>query len=61
MLAYYVEWHMRQALAPLRSHDEALPATVIYRYRLFGVGLKVRVLIRKTSVESQERGTKGLS
>ena len=25
MLAYYVEWHMRQALAPLLFHDEALP------------------------------------
>jgi len=24
MLAYYVEWHMRQALAPLLFHDEAL-------------------------------------
>jgi hypothetical protein len=26
MLAYYVEWHMRQALAPLLFHDQALPA-----------------------------------
>ena len=25
MLAYYVEWHMRQALAPLLSDDEAGP------------------------------------
>jgi len=25
MLAYYVEWHMRQALAPLLFHDETLP------------------------------------
>lgn len=25
MLAYYVEWHMRQTLAPLLFHDEALP------------------------------------
>ena len=24
MLAYYVEWHMRQALAPLLFHDEEL-------------------------------------
>ena len=24
MLAYYVEWHMREALAPLLFHDEAL-------------------------------------
>jgi hypothetical protein len=26
MLAYYVEWHMRQAPAPLLFHDEALAA-----------------------------------
>jgi hypothetical protein len=26
MLAYYVEWHMRRALAPLLFHDEELPA-----------------------------------
>jgi hypothetical protein len=26
MLAYYVEWHMRQALAPLLFHDEELDA-----------------------------------
>ena len=25
MLAYYVDWHMRRALAPLLFHDEALP------------------------------------
>ncbi len=25
MLAYYVEWHMRRALAPLLFHDEELP------------------------------------
>lgn len=25
MLAYYIEWHMRQALAPLLFHDEQLP------------------------------------
>lgn len=25
MLAYYIEWHMRQALAPLLFHDEELP------------------------------------
>jgi len=28
MLAYYVEWHMRQALAPLLFDDEALPRGV---------------------------------
>jgi transposase len=27
LLAYYVEWHMRQALAPLLFDDETLPAT----------------------------------
>jgi len=26
LLAYYVEWHMRQALAPLLFHDEELDA-----------------------------------
>jgi len=26
MLAYYVEWHMRKALAPLLFHDEELDA-----------------------------------
>ncbi len=26
MLAYYVEWHMRRALAPLLFQDEAVPA-----------------------------------
>ena len=26
MLAYYVEWHMRKALAPLLFHDEQLDA-----------------------------------
>jgi transposase len=27
LLAYYVEWHMKKALAPLLFHDEELPAT----------------------------------
>ena len=31
MLAYYVEWHMRQALAPLLFHDEALPGDRVSR------------------------------
>lgn len=31
MLAYYVEWHMRQALAPLLFHDEELPSNRLSR------------------------------
>jgi transposase len=31
MLAYSVEWHMRQALAPLLFHDEALPGDRVSR------------------------------
>ena len=31
MLAYYVEWHMRQALAPLLFHDEELAADRVRR------------------------------
>jgi transposase len=41
MLAYYVEWHMRQALAPLLFDDEDAAAAQAQRTSMSGTTLRV--------------------
>jgi transposase len=56
MLAYYVEWHMRQALAPLLFDDEDKPAAKAARASIVAPAQRSATALRKASTRRTTAG-----
>src|SRR5208283_1782490 len=54
MLAYYVDWHIRQAWAPLLFADESLPQTRLTRDPVAPAGISAEAKTKKKTRHTEE-------